>query len=838
MADEYAKQNIPEKEKTELKTVADRLADGDGALSKPTPSPFAKAAEPSPFARPADQIHAETKATAEAEAKVAVEALAWLASPAQSGSAGDSPYANVYADTPYARLIEDVTNESSKNSSIANANSDSTNAPAELPDLGDKFKILGVIGEGGMGTVYRARDITLGHEVAIKVIRAELSKDQTALKRFYQESRALCQLNHSNIVAVYGLYQTEAGAPYLVMRYIEGESLGSAIKHMGRMDVTRALNIFTEICEALHYAHDRGVIHRDLKPSNILLTSQGMLSAQVVDFGIAKVASKGSGETVTGLTQMGDMFGTPTYMSPEQCEGDSLDARSDIYSLGCVMYETLCGEPPFVEANPFKLMTKHVNERPASLESRGIERTLSMIVAKCLEKRPEDRYQSADELMQDIVAMRTSKEPIYLRKKASSIKKIKFTPSGLLKAGLVVSGMVAIAGLTIVTSYAPSLNYSLALATKRSVIPSSSPIISMNDKPYFDRPELKVPVPFPSAPYVPIQAEPYSDDEKENFRKLLYSVTATRRETLEPFLSAGKRMVPFLLEEVKSPDATIARASSILLIKIGPSVLPGLIEDLRADSNRWIGDAIAGMGDTGVMAVASLLNDDDPQVRARAVNTIRGGIKDKPLSARLCNTLLWMAINDKDALVRQAASNLLAQASQNPMVNQVLSYNAINDPAVLVRDAAANSLSKVASREGDTSKDTLDVFGWILQKDPSDSVKTAVLQSTFMTDYGGPLAPYLRGAYYTSSTPIQRSILALSQHNNIGEALLPEMIDSLTKDGYDGMASLWNLKSMKGRAKPAIPALSAALVRLSIEHPSDSYKQKQLRDTIDELNKY
>lgn len=820
-----SEQKFHEKEKTELKSdLATPSTENGTDADNSSPSPFARPVERSPFARPDEDVSS-------------VEQNSFAKGNTPSQATGSSPYAKVYEDTPYARLIANVTGETPRPFSIEHITT--TQAKNEPPDLAnEQYKILELIGQGGMGSVYRAQDIKLLKDVAIKLIRPELATDQTALKRFYQECAALSQLNHPNIVAVYAIHATAGGAPYLVMAYINGESLGSAIKNLGKMDASRALSIFSDIGEALQYAHSRGVIHRDLKPNNILLDPAG--SAKVVDFGIAKVAGKGSGETVTGLTQMGDMFGTPAYMSPEQCEGEPLDVRSDIYSFGCVMYETLSGSPPFSEANPFKLMTKHVNEKAPSLEPLGINRSVSKIVAKCLEKKPESRYQTVDELMQDLNLVRNSKEPLHVHKKASPIPKVKLTPERFFKGLAVVLAVMLVTYATyIVSRPAVSTGQALLTGTGSYLVPAPVELISMSNKPIVEKPVLKKPPSYPEKPYKPITAPPLTEEEKAAYRKLLYEVTPTQKDTLEPFLEEGNHVVPFLLDEIKSPDHTIARASSVILTEMGPTVLPGLIEDLKLDSNRWIGDAIKSMGDTSVAALEPLLTNSDPQIRTRAVATIYGAIDDAILPEKLSSMFMWLAVNDPEATVREKASAALTKSPQNEDVNKILSYNALNDPSLLVRTAAIQAFAGVASREGDTSKPTLEVFGWLMQKEEGDAIKQVIFQSTYVRDYATSLGPYLRGAYYTGSRITQSHLVSLCNNNpTIGTALIPELVDSISKEPGGGYSALYALKSLKARAKPALPALSAALVKLKLERPRDTWQQEQLSKTIEEISKY
>ncbi|HEY9869363.1 MAG TPA: serine/threonine-protein kinase, partial [Candidatus Obscuribacterales bacterium] len=285
--------------------------------------------------------------------------------------------------------------------------------------LADKYEILAVLGRGGMSVVYKARHLLMKKAVAIKVLLPQLVLNPQSLKRFQQEAEAASCLSHPNVITVYDFGVSEHGLPYLVMDLLHGQSLAEALREKGALDVQRALDIFVPACSALGEAHRKGVIHRDLKPSNIMLvsTDSGTESVKIVDFGIAKVLPQ-EGEEFQKLTQTGEIFGSPFYMSPEQCMGLKLDARSDIYSFGCLMYETLTGKPPLVGAHTLDTMFKHMNETPQGLaglkcEARVRER-LEMVIFKALAKTPEQRYQSMKELEDDLELLRSGRDTGWL----------------------------------------------------------------------------------------------------------------------------------------------------------------------------------------------------------------------------------------------------------------------------------------------------------------------------------------------------------------------------------------------------------------------------------------
>jgi serine/threonine protein kinase len=300
------------------------------------------------------------------------------------------------------------------------AKSESTPEPAPPGDVGlkESYEVTSTLGEGGMATVYKVRDKSLQKDFAVKVLRPEFSGKPEIVKRFEQEATACGALTHPNLVAVYDHAKTKNGLPYLVMDYVDGQDLGKIIKDEVYLDPDRAVDIFVQCAEALEHAHSKGIIHRDLKPSNVIIakSEKGGDFAKVVDFGIAKVAPKNESDLNT-LTQTGEVFGSPLYMSPEQCLGNELDARSDVYSFGCLMYEALSGKLPFSGQNPVKTIISHLNEQPKDLAQRfpslRIAAGLDRLVMKCLEKEPGERYQNMTQLRSDLEQVRDGKEPAF-----------------------------------------------------------------------------------------------------------------------------------------------------------------------------------------------------------------------------------------------------------------------------------------------------------------------------------------------------------------------------------------------------------------------------------------
>jgi serine/threonine protein kinase len=336
-----------------------------------------------------------------------------------------------------------------------------SNRPKDDPRAGDplvgqvldsKYELLELLGQGGMGAVYRARRRHIGDEVAIKLLLEKYLAGEEATERFRREARAAAMLRHPNVVAIHDFSdgrEKEETPPYIVMELVEGTSLRTLFRDEGKISPDRAVSLFRGICAGVSAAHRRGIIHRDLKPDNIIIAAPDRAgeseTVKVIDFGIVKL---GETDMASTLTQPGTLIGTPFYMSPEQCLGEELDPRSDVYSLGAILYEMLGGKPPFTGTTPTAVLAKHLTDIPASLDQLGVAPALAAICQQALAKIPEQRYQTVDEFYAELfrASQATNSAPetrthvlqasqtaqTLLETSAQSVRGLQTTPAGIM----------------------------------------------------------------------------------------------------------------------------------------------------------------------------------------------------------------------------------------------------------------------------------------------------------------------------------------------------------------------------------------------------------------------
>lgn len=278
--------------------------------------------------------------------------------------------------------------------------------------IGEKYRVIEKLGDGGMGSVYKAEHLLMSRNVALKVLRRSLADDSENdefVRRFQGEARTASKISHPNAITIHD-FGLEGDTPYLVMELNEGKSLKSILAETGALPLSRICTIMRQVCDAVDEAHAYGIVHRDLKPDNIMISQKrdGSDYAVVLDFGIAKILGGGGGDKDSAMTKTGAVIGTPKYMSPEQVIARELDGRSDIYSLGIILFEMLTGEVPFEADSAMQLMIRHVNEVPTPVRelkpSLGISQAIESVVAKALEKEQANRHQTVVEFIEELEA--------------------------------------------------------------------------------------------------------------------------------------------------------------------------------------------------------------------------------------------------------------------------------------------------------------------------------------------------------------------------------------------------------------------------------------------------
>ena len=289
--------------------------------------------------------------------------------------------------------------------------------------LGSRYEIGETLGYGGMAEVHRGRDVRLGREVAVKVLRADLARDPSFQARFRREAQAAASLNHPAIVAVYDTGEEDhyGNQPYIVMEYVEGRTLREVLKTEGRLLPRRAMEVVADVCAALDFSHRNGIVHRDVKPGNVMITRNG--AVKVMDFGIARAVA----DNAATVTQTAAVIGTAQYLSPEQARGENVDARSDVYSTGVLLFELITGSPPFTGDSPVAVAYQHVRENapPPSTLNPDVLPELDAIVMKAMAKNPANRYQSAGEMRADLIRAINGRpvtaEPVMLEDEVTTV---------------------------------------------------------------------------------------------------------------------------------------------------------------------------------------------------------------------------------------------------------------------------------------------------------------------------------------------------------------------------------------------------------------------------------
>jgi serine/threonine protein kinase len=355
------------------------------------------------------------------------------AAPGQSSGQGSISNADGSTTNPGSKTANELTGPSPN--SLPDANPDAIVGQV----IADKYQITGFIGKGGMSSIYSAKHMQLDTIYALKLLDKNMWSDPTAVKRFKLEAQTVSKLTHPSLITYRDFGVTNDGQPYLVMDLIQGRTLSHKIKETRGIFLPTVLEIFEQLCEGLSVAHELGIVHRDVKPGNIMFMSEDSDKIKLVDFGIAKIVAEEGSESQQ-LTKTGDVFGSPLYMSPEQCMGKRLDNRSDIYSLGCVIFEAMTGRNAISGNTILDTMNKHVSLMPSlpselrpDLQSADKSSWVDLdefeyVVMKCLQKNPNDRYKTVDDILFDLRKIK-AQEKINRDTPSASVKNLRKTGS-------------------------------------------------------------------------------------------------------------------------------------------------------------------------------------------------------------------------------------------------------------------------------------------------------------------------------------------------------------------------------------------------------------------------
>jgi len=411
----------------------------------------------------------------------------------------------------------------------------------EYSTLKSRYKLIDKVGIGGMSTVYVARDLKTNAIVAIKVLHPQFAIDKNFINRFYREIKIIATLNHPNILKLYD-YGVVEGTPYFVTEYIQGKTLKELLSEGKRFSIKESIRIIIEVLNALSHAKSKGVIaHRDIKPGNIMIDKDG--NVKLMDFGIAKFEG-------TQITQDTIMY-TPTYASPEQIKGENVDIRSDLYSIGCTLYELLTGRPPFLGTNSINISFKHINEQPQPPSSlnKEISKDLDNIILKLLAKNPSDRYQTPEEVIKDLSKMISFKKFEKIKETSTQIEEKKeisvtpqmktfrktFNPIYILIAFILISSITII---TLLFSKNNNLNNNSSLSLLQIYTTPSQAEIYLDDLKIGLSPILNYKVK-PGEHKIKIIKDGY--EEKEQNIKIEENKEITLKLTLEPISTTAKK---------------------------------------------------------------------------------------------------------------------------------------------------------------------------------------------------------------------------------------------------------------------------------------------------------
>lgn len=624
---------------------------------------------------------------------------------------------------------------------------ENTRAAAEAADsrsvadvvIDDRYQVLEFIGEGGMGSVYKVQDRVLEKVFAIKLVKPELLKDNIAMKRFEQEAQGAISLTHPNLVSVYGHKLTASGQPFLLMDYHPGSNLADVISQHGKIAPEEAVDLFAHLSDALMHAHAKGIIHRDLKPSNIIIqqNEMGKLDPKIVDFGISKILS--SNVTTMGFTKEQQVFGTPHYMSPEMCRGEKLDARSDVYSLGCLMFEVVEGRPPYQMENPFQTLMQHVSgDLPKFAQPSTVPAPLQGIILKCLAKDPSHRYQSMEHLRRDLERFKQGQKLEF----AKPHKAFKIEPKQLAIAG----GALACFGTGVLLMsifQGGNRGAMLPVFTSQSFAPAVITNTSTNSG--SDLLTWKLPVADPNNPESLIlrlrSAEEQCDLRSRSFdyrngERIPYEQQRLRgdatqileKQTQAALVALGERAVPTILNHMSDDSRRVRNVCFGVVKELGSIATKPFVGHLMS-SGKSVNDAMIAnaVSELGKPAISELITyvpkGGDTQTRALQfilvasthggnslidtsdVKSIANVIESQaPVQTRKIAMLILVTVADRDDSIRE----LFTKIAQDQTVDSDLQVTAISALGTIANmesiDASPSTqtvLQKIATSDKD-----------------------------------------------------------------------------------------------------------------------------------------
>jgi hypothetical protein len=674
-----------------------------------------------------------------------------------------------------------------------------------------QFSVKEKIGEGGMGAVYKAELSNNGNSVAVKMLHTNLVSDKVALRRFEKEAAAIGQLTHPNIVQVYG-FAADKDNPHLVMEYVDGCSLAEILRHDRTVSVPRVIDWTIQICSAIKHAHEKGIVHRDLKPSNILIKeSSSGDQIKLVDFGIAKLIPQNG--SVTELTQTGEVFGSPNYMSPEQCMGKPVDARTDIYSLGCIIYEALSGKNLFAADNSVQYLIHHINspvaKQLANLRKFGAPASLVAVLEKMLQKDPQKRYQTAAEVEEEF-------------KKLAAGKSSAAAQNQLL-------GRVAVAGAAVAVVAIGSFG-----ASKLPTAPGSgnAAVLTTSSKPQFgifgDSAEAKlqrlVQAHKDNWAYLTGPGRHDRSDRDRHNQEYRELSERLRRELSD----MGPAAIPALLQYVTDRD--VSNDVNGILMEIGKPAVQPSIDWLRSHPRDYpkIANVFWKIGKPACDRLAEM-TVSNPQDRALAASILASrfnrdhrfdgvfigpsGRTEKVISSSSQKSLVEALNVEKDNEVRTnlilALRNVEEPSATTCDALIKLAKSESNEDA---KAAAAGTMAYWANRvSGEVSTRLTTALAKILMHDDAADARIAAAEGLGSVTRTTPeIIAALRGAKKDPSDSVhQAAVVALSKLALYDDSLLPDLIDALKESSRQSVAAA--LSTVRQLGPKAVGAVSAIL---------------------------